>query len=252
MMNNTSAVLVSNVEESTLKLSKAILIYEPAHRSDAQGYATVHGVQANDGRSRPQLLPGVPLTRAALTSALIGLSAKESFGFLPENVLAVSDDYIVWWCRPHNRNVWFNTDEPIGARCGNTPHPGLVFAATDHGWSVFAVKGDSRPTPETELFQAPYFNVWAGGKICTGNVQLPSHAGLKERMEGYEKAFFESYFTHPNVRTKGGLTKYRTGPYALWKALLDKKFKTFPEHTLVPTKMTAGKLVEQVAKGDKQ
>ena len=232
-----------HVKQSSMSLSQAILIYSGV---GAGGFATVHDVLPSDDPSaRPQLMAGTPVTRKALVALMGDLSATESFGFLPENVLAVGDNYLVWWSKPQTRNVWFNADEPLGARCGKTPQPGLIFAVLGNAWSVHAVKGETRPSPDTPLFQAPYFNVWESGRICTGNVTLPSMSSV-DRISTYEDAFFRSYFTHPNIRGKGRLTKFRGGPFALWLSLLNRPRKVFPESSLVRINRTAGALVNSI------
>lgn len=248
-MNAEMAMLSTNVSGTTYALSKAILVYETTGYGGKEGYATVHGVDpARQPGARPQIRAGVPLTRQALSAVLNGLSADESFGFLPENVLAVGKGYMVWWSRPTQRRVFFQAKEPIGNRAGTTPHPGLVFAVDEEGWSVFAVKGDKRPTPESPLFQAPYFNVYGSGRICTGNVELPSLT-TTDAIAAYEEAFFGSNFTHPNIPAKGKLTRHADGPYTLWRELLDGKHRTFPAKCLVPLHQTAGHLVEVVCEG---
>lgn len=238
--------LSCRVPQTLMRLSKAILIYESGANGARRAYATVHEIEpAPELGARPQLMPGVPVTRTAITQVLESLSANEAYGFLPDNILAVGPEYLVWWSKPQVRNVWFNSAKPIGTRCGKTPHPGLVFAVIGSEWAVFAVKGDQRPNSETELCQVPYFNVWDSGRICTGNVTMPGMSSI-EQIQQYEQAFFNSYFTHPNIREKGRLTRYRGGPFALWNSLLTRPRKTFPDYSLVPLKRTAGELVQAV------
>src|ERR1035437_2468687 len=97
------------------------------------------------------------------------------------------------------------------------PHPGLVFAACSKVWSVWAVKGDHRPRPDSMLYQAPYFNVWDGGRICQGNVEVPDGT-TAEKIDAWNAAFFNSFFTHPNIHKN--LAKYRGGAYKFWKDML--------------------------------
>jgi PRTRC genetic system protein B len=100
---------------------------------------------------------------------------------------------------------------------------------------VWAVKGSRRPTPQTPLFQAPYFNVDAQGRICQGNVPVPEGTAV-EKIEAWNDAFFRSFFTHPNVA--GKLVRYRGGSYAFWRDLLDQRFARFPGRVLVDVKTT--------------
>lgn len=235
-------VLACEVERPVLNLAKAVLVYSGAN---GQGYATVHDVVPTPNSPQPCLSAGIPVTRSALAALMGDLGSAECYGFLPPNVLAVGRNHLVWWSPPQKRNVWFKSQEPIGARCGTTVHPGLVFAVIDGQWAIYAVKGVHRPTAACPLFQAPYFNVWESGQICTGNVSLPDLSTV-EQIASYESAFFGSYFTHPNIRAKGRLTRFRGGAYALWHSLLKRPRKVFPENSLVPLRRTAGDLVHAI------
>jgi PRTRC genetic system protein B len=146
---------------------------------------------------------------------------------------------MAWWVPPARRHIWFRcTGGELGAheRGESVPHPGLVFAAaSDRTWRVWAVKGCERPSEATPLFQAPYFNVYGTGAICQGNVDVPTggFAGsVADRIEAWNKAFFDSFFTHPN--TQGPLVNYKGGPYRFWRDMLDGRHAVFPESALVP------------------
>jgi PRTRC genetic system protein B len=106
---------------------------------------------------------------------------------------------------------------------------------------VWAIKGDARPTPETTLFQAPYFNVYGDGGICQGSASVPEGT-TAEKVEAWNDAFFGSFFTHPNVRKN--LVKYRGGSCKFWQDMLDGRFAQFPERVLVPVQMTLGQLLD--------
>lgn len=82
------------------------------------------------------------------------------------------------------------------------------------------------------MYQAPYFNVYEGGGICQGNVDVPGSTSTN-RIEAWNAAFFQSWFTHPNVH--GNLVKYRGGAFTFWRDMLDGRHHEFPEHVLVPT-----------------
>ena len=97
------------------------------------------------------------------------------------------------------------------------------------------MKGSERPTEETSLFRAPYFNVYADGGICTGNVQLAGGT-TAERLRAWNDAFFGSFFTHPNVQ--GKIVTYKGGIFKFWTDMLDGRPPEFPEHVLVPCHQT--------------
>ena len=55
---------------------------------------------------------------------------------------------------------------------------------------------------------------------------------VADRIEAWNKAFFDSFFTHPN--TQGPLVNYKGGPYRFWRDMLDGRHAVFPESALVP------------------
>jgi len=239
---NQAAFSIHAPTDGVLTLDQAVLIYRGA---SGGALATVHEVEHIDGE--PVIGAGRAMTpRSALALARALLKRAAHGGFLPDNVLFVAGDLILWWLRPAVRHVAFHVSERDAERLGGiergeaVPHPGLVFAASNREWRVWAVKGSQRPTPATALFQAPYFNVDAGGHICQGNVPKPD-GSTAEKIEAWNDAFFRSYFTHPNVAAK--LLRYPGGSYAFWRDMLDRRFTRFPQRVLMPLNTTLGGLI---------
>ncbi len=221
----------------TWRLDQAVLIYKGASDS---ALATVHQVEDVDGE--PVILAGQAMTpRAAIRLARALVKGIAHGGFLPETVLYMDGDLLLWWVPPARRHIMFRAPE-LGApeRGDVVPHPGLIFAASSSMWKVWAVKGKARPTLQTALCKAPYFNVWEGGDICRGNVQVPDGT-TAEKIDAWNAAFLQSFFTHPNGKDK--LMHYRGGAYAFWRNMLDGRFKTFPERVLIDTQTTLGQLL---------
>ena len=245
--------VVNSMEREVFGIRSAILLHGKGRSlgsSKGEGsFATIHEVQS-EGDERPQILAGRVLSTSELESTLAALNPKKRMSFIPEALLASSGAGMEWWRRPTSARVWFNTrkEDGLDGRTGVTPQPGLVFALAGSSWLVWAIKGGERPTLDTELFQAPYFNVYQTGSICVGNAAIPKGV-TPDTIPGYESAFFDSRFTHANVWTKGKLVKWRGGPKALWESLLAGRHRAFPERALVPTCMTVGKLIEQIASG---
>lgn len=221
---------IQTQSDGVLQLSEAVLIYTGGQGS---AFATVHAVAEVDGE--PTILAGKAMTpRAAILLARALSKGVSHGGFIPETVLYMDGDLLLWWVPPTKRHIAFRSLQICDTERGEVvPHPGLVFAASSKTWAVWAVKGSQRPTPESALFQAPYFNVWANGRICQGNVEVPNGT-TAEKIDAWNAAFFGSFFTHPNVQN--GLLKYRGGAYRFWKDMLDQKFDAFPEKALVPLK----------------
>lgn len=235
-------------------LQHAILVYGGSKSATLTIHPVIHHEQG------ARIAAGRPATRKELRKLLDatapkGKSTKQKDPeFLPVTVLATGDDFIVWWCPPQNRAIWFRSDDAVlGQRQGFAPHPGLIFVVMPKAqiWNVFAVKGADRPKPDTILHQAPYFNVWEGGGICVGNVEIPKSA-LPSDINAWETAFFRSEFTHPNIHKKGCLVKGRESPHAIWKALLDGKYRRFPATVLVPTRHTVADLLRSIVHTSKR
>jgi len=210
-------------------LQQAILIY--------QTFASVHEVSVTPGK-QAQIKPGVLATKGGLMAALRSLlpESERGSGLLPVSMLAQGVDHMVWWIPPAKRSVWFKSEDVGGERTAVVPHPGLVMVVCEKGWHIFAVKGKERPTPDTPLFQVPYYNVWAGGKICTGSAQVP-RGKAKKQTACWEDAFFRSYFSHSNIRYPARLVA-KGKPETFWKKMLDGAYARFPEGMLVSTKET--------------
>lgn len=261
-------VTVATEATPTWALRRAVLVYQQDHiqigeRENARVYATVHDVES--GKGGLQLGAGVPATREACADLARALGANASLsGFVPESLLYLGARSLIWWRPPGPGRVFFDTTKDaagdqaddktgaglIGKRNAVVPHPGLVLAVTGGHWFVYALKGTARPAPDQELFRAPYFNVWESGEICTGNVRLPDTL-TPAALAVYERAFFDSEFTHPNMRGRGELVRWPGGPYAFWKAALDGAFNPpppmgFPLNALVPARLTLKGLAKKL------
>jgi PRTRC genetic system protein B len=166
--------------------------------------------------------------------------------FIDPHLLYVGPSTMAWWCPAGCRTTWFRSNAPIGERHGVTPHPALVFVVRESRWYVFALARDERPGPGTALRVAPYFNVWAGGQVCTGNVAVPDMP-TPDALRTYEQAFFRSRFTHPNHPR---ICKYKGGGIALWAHLLDHPEVTkFPTNALLPQKETLEQAIKRISSG---
>lgn len=234
---NQAEFQVQTQADRGFRLARAVLIYRGASE---RAFATVHEIAEIDGE--PVILAGKAMTtRAAIELARALSKAVAHGGFLPETVLYMDGELLLWWVPPATRQVVFKAAE-LGApeRGEVVPHPGLVFAASSSVWKVWAVKGGHRPTLSTALFQAPYFNVYENGNICRGSVRVPNGT-TAEKIDVWNAAFFGSFFTHPN--TSGKLVRYCGGAYAFWRDMLEGKFKRFPERVLIDAKITLGKLL---------
>lgn len=244
-----SDVSVASADARDLRLVAAVLVY-----GDGKGsaYATVHAI-GSQGKNL-HLEAGRPATRAACANLArtLGEAATLS-GFTPPALLYLGAQTIAWWRAPCRTRVFFAAvGDPqsgaIGKRNAVVPHPGLVFAVTASEWYVAAVRGTARPGPETKLFRAPYWNVWKSGRICEGNVRLPERMSAN-MIADYERAFFDSNFTHPN--DPRGLVKHKGGAIGFWSdMLIGLHPHSFPERALSPMGCTLAAFIKKLEKNN--
>lgn len=217
---------------------------EQGAQSETQ-FATYHTVRETDGKF--ELASGSPLTGdnlkkiAAMTSA--GLRHKAEI--LPEHVLAVTDDLLVWWMPADQQLMHFDVSmggdaehrKRLQGVSGKVPVPALVFALKrgkqrGHaycGISVFALADNKRPDASTKLFRAPLLNTNEEGSVCWGSGVKPKGSGVAD-IAAWQALFFSSVFTHYN-----GSSPIRGADcYVLIAYLLESQATEFPALRLKP------------------
>jgi PRTRC genetic system protein B len=237
----------SDSAESPLRLVSGLLVYDAGHGM-SRPFATVHSVDTDDN-GVPFLLAGTPVTREALMALNEKLVPESAIDYLPPQALAVGAGWMVWWLEAGVRTLFFDTNngDPIGKRTVEAHLPALVFAVKGAELYVFTLEKSERPTPETPLSMAPFYNLWANGRLCQGSAQRPDRTGLATMAQWESQVFFGSAFTHPNDGSKR-LARHRKGVGGLWKDIVDGKHKIFPMKQLVPTGFTLGELVNGLKK----
>jgi PRTRC genetic system protein B len=205
----------ANIE---FKLSEAVLVY----RAGGNGaFASLHQVkQAEDGI--PYLTPGEALTTAFLRTLAQGLGAQVKPEILPDNVLARTPDMLVWWSRPQRRVMFFGGIDEEARKINGLlfPHPALIFKVAGRDLFVRAVATSSRPSPETPLKTAPYWNTDSRGLVCVGSMHVPESSDIAS-IPGWQDSYFQSEFTHAAGVVR--LTRHPEGFIGLWRSLVGRK-----------------------------
>jgi PRTRC genetic system protein B len=224
----------------------AVLLYSG---TNGNGFATVHDVVMEG--DVPVIRAGTPASRQGLLSALRQLADDRlPPELIPAHILAKGIDHLVWYRPPSRQTIWVKAEALGGERSGEVPMSGLIWLVNPMtgSCSIFAYEGEDRPNSETKLHQAPVFNVWQDGRICTGSAAVPKGAAALVP-QNWEMSFWMSWFTHPNtpkiVRGKGS-------PHAFVKDLLDGKYKVFPQAKLLPIKRTLGREFNERFTGKQQ
>ena len=242
----------ASTNSTTLALQKAILVYGPSvaprnfHTEESgAAHATINDVDMSSGS--PVLKAGRLMTQSDLETLVKALAQSESLAqpaWIDTTMLAMGAGRMIWYTPACQRSMFFKassfTENSFDAQ-GLLPSPALVWMVMQGQLYVYAYKGAARPGKETALYQAPFFNVWSQGKVCTGNAAMPvgDAAAVPHH---WVDAFFGSNFTHPNFMEKDRLVK-GVCPIKFWKAMTQKPLKVFPEGRLVDVALSVGDLL---------
>jgi len=218
------------------RLAEAVLIYRGEGET---AFASLHQVKQADNGA-PYLAPGEALTTAFLRTLAKGLGSQVKPEVFPDHLLARAPDLLVWWSPPRQRVMFFEgTDEEARKLNGLVfPHPALVFKVSGKNLFVRALATDSRPTPETKLMTAPYWNTDSRGLVCPGTMRVPDTTDLAS-MAKWEGSYFGSAFTHAGGAVR--LTHHAGGFVWLWRSLAGKK--RFPVRYLTDGRETLQEFV---------
>jgi len=222
-------------------LKQALLIYED-QISKHERFVTVHDIVREGDEPQPARLgPGSLLTTRFLKELCRGLERESRPIILPENVLAVTSDLVMWWTPPRLHRIFFSDGAEDRCRLDGQvcPHPALVWRVKQGSLHLRALYEPSRPSATTPLMVAPYWNTEPlRGDVCVGDMRRPRETDVRNMLE-WEEGFFNSRFTHPSGM--GKLTSHPAGFIGLWGELAGKE--QFPGHYLVQAGQTLQQFV---------
>jgi PRTRC genetic system protein B len=225
----------------SMSLKGALLVYEGRHGS----FVAWHDAKFAADGGAPYLGEAEPLTIEFLRELAAGLGSRLAPEVLPTNVLVRTPEILVWWTPARQQRTMFfaeNSDAGRELNGKRYPHPPLVFKIAGTELSVRALGKNERPNADTELKIAPYWNTNdAEGRVCIGTMRTPEGDGV-QGMEGWERGFFQSEFTHPYGAAR--LTIFPGGFLRLWKHLAGSA-KPFPVKFLADARQTLQQFVEQ-------
>jgi len=170
-----------------------------AYKSHDDFYLESHPIN-KDG----QMLEGRPLkvkTLEAIANSIFDNNAGKVrlSGYIPENLLKGesegSGEYsLVWYRKEEQRTIHFSSSLEMDS--GLAYVPATVYSATKSGLKVFALKSNKRPTEDTQLYRAPYYNVTTES-VCLGNakVKKPDILSFSNIMKYWEDMFWLSEFS---------------------------------------------------------
>lgn len=195
------------MDNYTFTPEKAIIFYRTGHNGM---YAEVSSlIPQGDGfvpsESRPLR------ARDIEEIAKIGkeTSGRDGCGYIPEHILSLEP--LVWYRKAGKEKLYFS--KKLNIPDTEYSLPALVFKLQGGKLSVFAMKKNTRPNPDTLLYYVPFLNCYENGSMCLGSTTIKKGNTLADTARNAEKAFFLSEFSHTIAFTGNG------NLYTFWKNL---------------------------------
>lgn len=141
---------------------------------------------------------------------------------LHEHVLMHTATQSVWWVPAESRPLFFAA-KVEGVRSIETlngksfPQPPLLMIRRGRVLYVYALKENHRPTAQTPVFVAPYWNMFSKGQMCMGSVTLPATFNPSDPHD-HTQHFFQSRFNGANLLNWGGGLTHQE----LWERALER------------------------------
>lgn len=151
-------------------------------------------------------------------------------GLLSDRVLYLGrsgDGCAIWYTPEMKKHLIFKSD--LGISDGEAYLPPLLWKASKNGLSLWALENNDRPSLETRLYQAPFFNLYPDGRVCMGNVNVKFslNIDLDQFMSQWQKLYFGSAFSH----LLQGVSPVKCNIVQLWQQQISTE-NPFPKHEL--------------------
>ncbi|MDQ0107486.1 PRTRC genetic system protein B [Chitinophaga terrae (ex Kim and Jung 2007)] len=168
--------------------------------------------------------------------------ALSSSCIIPANVLHIGmgmPRHVIWHTPAGCQSLFFTED--LGIPSGTATVPAMLWKATQKTLQVFALRSDQRPTINTSLYHAPFFNTAQDGMVCMGTVdkQIDEWCTLDEFIARWQGYFWNSYFSHANV----SVSPIRDNIVQFWKKHINSG-KPFPSKLLIKSSITINDLLQ--------
>ena len=162
-------------------------------------------------------------------------------GILPTNILHINPSEkgtVLWYTKAQEQQLYFVNG--LGIPNGKASVPSMLWYASKNSLAVFALTTDRRPTENTPLYFAPFFNIYEDGKVCMGTVSIDikNSASVEEFTDAWEDYFFNSYFSH----LLGEHNPIKGNCVSLWKNLIETG-EAFPKDVLKKNNKTLKNLL---------
>jgi len=207
--------------------NRAILFHQASDAGQHvshQNFATIHNIELLD--NTPVIKEGQLMSHDTIMEVLsnmAGLSQHKMLQLLPENVLAHTQDALVWYMEGKVRPMLFKLNKKSVKI--NVPWPTLIFKVTDNELSVAALRYKRKPKADDPIYYSPLMNVYDNHTVCVGTADCPDGAELDD-MFAWNKVIYETFFTHINhshtLATKDDKETSTKQLFSFWKSLKGK------------------------------
>ena len=165
----------------------------------------------------------------------------KSKGILKTKILHINPSEkgtVLWYTKAQEQQLYFVNG--LGIPNGKAYIPPMLWYASKNSLALFAITTDRRPTENTPLYFAPFFNIYEDGKVCMGTVSIDikNSASVEEFTDAWEDYFFNSYFSH----LLGEHSPIKGNCVSLWKNLIQTG-EAFPKDILKKNNKTLKNLL---------
>ncbi|XDZ54187.1 PRTRC system protein B [Flavobacterium tructae] len=222
---------------------KAFVVYQK-DTTEKSIYVEVYDMDKNGYpiNAHPlSLKESTQLANALNTSDELTRKFLKPSGLLPKNVLHLNPEHdgsVVWYTPVQKVSLFFV--ESLGITNGEVFVPPLLWKATKNTLYIYAMNTNKDLNEQTQLYNAPFFNLYKDGKVCMGtvSVNIKANCNLEEFIKFWEQYFFNSYFSH----LIGDTSPVKGNIIQLWQNLVNTK-KQFPMKSLLKNGLTIKNLL---------
>lgn len=222
---------------------KAFVVYQK-HSAEKSIYVEAYDMDKNGCpiNAHPlSLKESTQLASALDTSEELTRKFLKTSGLLPKNILHLNPEHdgsAIWYTPAQKVSLFFV--ESLGITNGEAFVPPLLWKATKNTLYIYAMDTEMQINEQTPLYHAPFFNLYADGRVCMGTVwvTIKSDCHLEEFISLWEQYFFNSYFSH----LIGNKSPVKGNVIQLWQKLIGSD-KPFPVKSLLKNGLTIKNII---------
>lgn len=229
---------------------RAIIVYERPGQWSQDFYLEDREIK-NQGGKYVFMAP-VPLSHQAMRSIASSFIKKNAlamdFGGLIADHLLLGINRpglcsVIWYHPAETRKLNFSSQLKIKGE-STAQIPAILYLMLNDNLYLFALAESRRPTGKSKLFNAPFFNIYADGRVCLGTA--PVGKIRSKTFEG-EAARFERAF-YMAEQNGGQQNPCKTALAKLWNGLIKNKspFPLKKELIQHPKFKTLDELIEKL------